>query len=282
MVMVRRNYREIDIIRVIEPLLLGVLCLVFFITLVQAGSADAVWPEAPGMNVLVDGNLLMDCSNDNKGYVMAGVMTPTGSAFKLQVTFNGGQLLYDLDSTGLYTTIPLQLGSGTYNFALFEGVGGGKFAGAGNISLTVQLDSEDAAFLVPNQYVDYVRETASVLKSDELSEGKGTADVYNEVCNFMSSEFSYDFARAASIAPGTLPEIDSCFANRAGICQDLSAVMISMLRVQGIPSRLVIGYADGYYHAWTVSVVDGQEVFFDPTAAVGAISAGSYVTERIY
>ena len=44
----------------------------------------------------------------------------------------------------------------------------------------------------------------------------------------------------------------------------------------------MIGYADQYYHAWTVAVVDGEEIFFDPTAAIGAMRAKKYQVERYY
>ena len=67
-----------------------------------------------------------------------------------------------------------------------------------------------------------------------------------------------------------------------GICQDLAAVTACMLRVQGVPAKLVIGYADKYYHAWNTVVINGQELFFDPTNAVGAINAKKYSTEREY
>ena len=127
--------------------------------------------------------------------------------------------------------------------------------------------------------VDKVME--AVKKSDEIGSG-ATRGTYDAVCNFISSEFAYDFVRAATISPGELPDIDYCYENRMGICQDLSAVMVCMLRVQGIPARLVIGYADKYYHAWTVTVLDGEEIFFDPTVAVGALNVNKYAIERMY
>jgi len=127
-----------------------------------------------------------------------------------------------------------------------------------------------------------VRTTNAVVKSDEIcSQG----DVYNTVLNFMKSEFSYDFVRQKAIASSgqfLLPEIEECFDARAGVCQDLSAIMVCMLRVQGIPAKLMIGYADKYYHAWNVVTVNGEEVFFDPTNAVGAIDAKKYQAERMY
>ncbi len=58
--------------------------------------------------------------------------------------------------------------------------------------------------------------------------------------------------------------------------------MVCMLRTQGVPAKLMIGYADKYYHAWTSTVIGGEEVFYDPTAAIGALKAKKYKTERFY
>ena len=264
----------------------GLLVLALALLLFAAGavayasSEDAVWPENSGEVVESDGKLIIDASHADQGYVMCCVSAPTGHRMKVRVTYNGAQLMYDLDNEGGYEVFPLQLGSGNYEFSLFENVKGTKYSAEGKITLSAQLSDENAAFLVPNQYVDYVRTTNAVLKSDELAT---QGDVYKTVCDFMANEFSYDFVRAKTISPGELPEIEQCFDNRAGICQDLSAVMVCMLRVQGIPAKLMIGYADKYYHAWTVALVDGQEVFFDPTAAVGALSGiRKYTIERFY
>ena len=261
---------------------MGMICALFIAWGVAASSADAEWPEASGEQALRDGGLILDLSHMSKGYAMAAVSEPTDKRMKIQVVYNGEQLLYDLNGSGLYEVLPFQFGSGPYSISLFENVEGSRFAGKGRIDLSVQLEDENAAFKVPNQYVNYTRESPSVLKSDEISAGKSQSQIYDEVCDFMASEFTYDFVRAVSISPGELPEVDGCYENRSGICQDLSAVMISMLRVQGIPSRLMIGFADGYYHAWTVSLVDGEEKFFDPTAAVNALNASDYVVERYY
>ena len=272
--------RRMNIIRVglLLMLLLG-LCIAVGVS-AQASSADAVWPESSGEIMQADGKLVIDASHMDQGYIMCCVSAPTNHRLKVRMTYGGSaQLDYDLDSNGDYVVFPLQLGSGNYDFALYENVSGTKYSSEGKVSLTVQLADENAAFLAPNQYVNYVRTTNAVLKSDELAT---QGDIYNTVRDFMINEFQYDFVRAKTISPGALPEIDQCFDNRAGICQDLSAVMVCMLRVQGIPAKLMIGYADRYYHAWTVAVVDGQEVFFDPTAAIGCLNASKYQIERFY
>lgn len=247
-----------------------------------AQSEDAVWPETPGTVVESNGKLVIDASHADEGYVMACIDEPSNHAMKVRVAFGGAQLMYDINSTGEYEAFPLQLGSGKYEFALFENVKGSKYSAEGKVDLAVQLVDENAAFLVPNQYVNYNIETPAVLKSDELCDNSSQPHDYAAVTDFIADEFSYDFVRAKSITAGTLPEIDGCFENRAGICQDLAAVTVCMLRVQGIPARLVIGYADKYYHSWITAVVDGEEIFLDPTASIGAMNAKKYTVERYY
>ena len=272
--------RKINIIRVglTVFLLLGLWIAVGVSA--HALSADAVWPENSGEIVQTDGKLIVDASHMDLGYIMCCVSAPTNHRLKVRMTYsNGAQLDYDLDNDGDYVVFPLQLGSGNYDFALYENVSGNKYSAEGKATINVELNDPDAAFLVPNQYVDYVQTTNAVIKSDELA---AQGDIYKTVCDFMTNEFSYDFVRAQTIPAGTLPEIEGCFEARSGICQDLSAVMVCMLRVQGIPAKLMIGYADRYYHAWTVAVVDGQEVFFDPTAAIGCLNASKYQIERFY
>lgn len=247
-----------------------------------ASSMDAVWPESTGTDVQSDGKLVIDGSNMDKGYVMVKISEPSDHAMKVTVTRGKWQLIYDLNSNGDYEVFPLQQGSGEYEVALFENVKGKKFASEGKVVLNAQMSDENAAYLVPNQYVDYELWTSAVQKSDEICAGLSEEEAFKAVSEFITSEFGYDFVRAKTIPSGEKPDIDYCYDNRMGICQDLAAVTACMLRVQGVPTRLEIGYADKYYHAWNTVVVNGQEVFFDPTHAIGAIDAKKYQTERMY
>jgi len=248
----------------------------------HAASVDAVWPTASGGDVQRDGKLEVDCTNMSQGYVMVRTAESGKHAFKIKIVFGKTQLAYDLNREGDYEAFPLQLGSGKYEIALFENVKGSKYSAEGKVKLDVKLGDENAAYLAPNQYVSYELFTSAVQKSDELCAGATPEECFQRVTQFITEEFAYDFVRAKTISSGALPDIDYCYDNRMGICQDLSAVTACMLRVQGVPSKLVIGYADKYYHAWTSSVVDGKEQFFDPTVAVGALKAKKYKIERMY
>ena len=95
--------------------------------------------------------------------------------------------------------------------------------------------------------------------------------------------YRYDYVKAVLTKPGTLPDIDGTYRKGMGICQDLSALTVAMLRSQGIPSKLVIGYAGKQYHAWVTAKVGGKERFFDPTAAVSNKKLSkNYTVERWY
>jgi len=77
--------------------------------------------------------------------------------------------------------------------------------------------------------------------------------------------------------------LDTVLEKKSGICFDYAALMTGMLRSQGIPCKLVVGYAGTAYHAW-ISVwtqehgwVDGAIYFdgsvwqrMDPTFASGS------------
>ena len=258
---------------------------VYFVTVVvsYAVLSGAIWPVASGANVLYNADLTVDMSNASQGYVMAKI-NPTGNQYKLRVTKDGFQLMYDIAADGQYVVIPLQLGSGNYGFELFRNVGGSKYAQAGALSVSAMLNAEYAAFLVPNQYVNYNEYSQAVALSEEICANCATdLDKVNAVREYIRTNFTYDNNKAATVTAGTMPSIDYLLQYRMGICQDIAATVACMLRVQGIPTQLVIGYANQYYHAWNNVLIDGQYYLVDVTAELNSAYSGvTYTTERFY
>ncbi|AFL68152.1 transglutaminase-like domain-containing protein [Sulfurospirillum barnesii] len=67
----------------------------------------------------------------------------------------------------------------------------------------------------------------------------------------------------------------SCDANalllrHKGVCQDFSHLLITLLRLKGIPARYVAGFIDGEgeSHAWVEAFIDGYWRGFDPTHGI--------------
>ena len=270
-------------LRRIAVWLFALMVYCFAVVIGYAILSGAMWPEASGANVQVNADLTLDISNSMDGYVM-GKVGPNGNYYKLRVTKDGYQLMYDILADGQYITFPLQLGNGNYSFELFRNVGGSKYAQAGAVTVPVMLENAYAPFLLPNQYVNYNENSDAVRISEEICAGLTTdAEKLEAVRNYIRSNYTYDNNKAATVAAGTLPSIDYLLQNRMGICQDIAATVACMLRVQGIPTQLVIGYANKYYHAWNNVLIDGQFQLVDVTAELNSAYVGvTYTTERYY
>ena len=264
-----------------------VICAVLILVACVALTVIAIGlnlPEASGKTVKKDGKLTIDCSHMDQGYIMVKGKQ-SSKRLKVQISTAGAKLNYDLNGEGNYEVFPLQFGSGKYQIALFENASGKKYAKEGTVKLNVKMPDELSCFLYPNQYVSYDENTACVQHATEMCKGMSDQkDIYKAVCNYVTSNFVYDFIKSVTVKPGQLPQIDECWTSKMGICQDLSAMTCAMLRSQGIPARLMIGTVGANtYHAWVVAVVNGEEKFFDPTAELNASSkTDTYTTERYY
>lgn len=243
----------------------------------------AVWPAATEETLHKKGSLTIDASHSSQGYIMAKSTLEKGK-LKFRVTKGDKHYDYDLTGDGEYVVFPLQMGSGKYTCTLFKNVKGKKYAKEAEVKITVKLPDDNVAFLTPNQYVDYTPETAAVAASEELCAGLTTdREKVEAIRQFMKSNFIYDYVRAVSSPPSYLGDIEGCFETRLGLCQDFAAVAACMLRVQGIPTQLVIGYAGNIYHAWNLVLVDGEYELLDITAEVGGTPPGVvYTAERFY
>ena len=58
--------------------------------------------------------------------------------------------------------------------------------------------------------------------------------------------------------------------------------MGALLRSQGIPTQMVMGYADITYHAWNNIYIDGEWVRYDATSAVTFTKISQYTEEAVY
>ena len=74
------------------------------------------------------------------------------------------------------------------------------------------------------------------------------------VYSFVCRQVTYDREKAATVKSGYLPDPDETMRTGKGICFDYAALAASMLRSQGIPTKMVFGYVspNGLYHAWNM------------------------------
>lgn len=203
---------------------------------------------------------------------------------KMQLTHDDQEpYTYDLPTSGVFQTFPLTSGNGHYTLNIYRNISGDKYAFVDGASFDVILKNEFTPFLHPSQYVDYTEETAAVAHSEVLAQGASDdLDVVKRIYYYVVNNIVYDMDKAKNVPSSYLPDLDDTLHTKRGICFDYAALMTAMLRVQRIPTRLVIGYAGKDYHAW-ISVYtpetgwidgiihfDGKNwVLMDPTFAAG-------------
>lgn len=232
-------------------------------------------PVASGTKVSTNSKATVDYSNTQDGYVMVKFTASTTKRLKVKVFGPTTTYTYDMKQ-GEWTTFPLSDGNGKYQVKVYEQKEGTKYGVALNVSFEVKLTDEFAPFLRPNQYVNYENATNTIAKAQELA-GAETDPLkkVEKVYSYVVNNFTYDKQRAADAQAGKLtgylPNLESVLAEKKGICFDYAALMTGMLRSQGVPCKLVVGYAGTVYHAW-VSVwsdetgwIEGA-IYFDGTA----------------
>lgn len=245
-------------------------------------------PEASGKSVEKNDRAVIDYSNTKDGYIMVKFTGATTKKLKARVKGPSTTYTYNL-TAGEWETFPLSDGNGTYQVTVYENTTGTKYATVLSVSMKVTLTDEFAPFLRPNQYVNYENAVNTIAKAEELTKGlTDPLEKVEKVYNYVVNNLTYDKEKAATVESGYLPVLDEVLAEKKGICFDYAALMTGMLRSQGIPCKLVVGYAGTAYHAW-ISVwseetgwVDGAIYFdgsswqrMDPTFASSANSSAS-------
>ncbi len=227
--------------------------MVFVPSALAAESAPTILePVASGITVLSNEKAMIDASNAKDGYIMAAYKQAVDKKLKLRITGPDKTVYtYNLNQEGKYETFPLSGGEGTYSIVVYENISGNKYATAYSTTLTVMITDAYAPYLRANQYVNYQADSEVVKKAAELVQDKTTAlEKIAAVYKYTITTLTYDQEKAKTVQTGYLPDVDKVLAEQKGICFDYAAVMTAMLRSQGIPTRLVVGYAGEVYHAW--------------------------------
>lgn len=240
-----------------------------------AALSTLLLPEASGVKVEQNSRATIDYSNINDGYVMVKC---SSAGKKLMVQVFGPS--YSVDQTkytynlngGEWTTFPLSDGNGSYKVTVYENTSGNKYAALLTASFSVTMTDEFAPFLRPNQYVDYSSAPNTVAKAAELA-GNETdpLKLVEIIYEYVVKNLTYDKKLASTVKSGYLPVLDDVLAKKTGICFDYASLMTGMLRSQGVPCKLVVGYAGKAYHAWinVWSEEDGwvtAAIYFDGSA----------------
>ena len=211
---------------------------------------------------------------------------------KLQIT-GSDEITYTYNLHDGYETFPLTSGNGSYTVGVFENMEGTSYSTLFTQTLDVTIQDEFGPYLYANQYVNFTAQSKTVAKAVELSSSANDdLEVIENVYNYIITNFTYDYDKAASVQSGYLPDVDDVLAKQTGICFDYAAVMAAMLRCERIPTRLEVGYMGDVYHAWISTYIkdkgwvngiiefDGNDwKLMDPTFASTSSDPKDFLTQ---
>lgn len=210
---------------------------------------------SPMTSAQIEENAVIDYSNISQGYISARY-SGTSARAKLRIICGDTVNDHDLNADGAFEYYPLTEGSGDYNIQLYEQLEGKLYSEVINITVTADIASEVAPYTYPNRYVMYEQDSDCVYKAAEVCAGvTDTIEKIAAIFGYITENITYDYDLAESVSNGSVgvyvPDPDRVLERKKGICFDYSSLFAAMLRSQGIPSRLVIGYAkENIYHAW--------------------------------
>lgn len=216
-------------------------------------------PSASGTAVQKNDYAEIDYSNAKDGYVMVKWKGSSSTKVKVLVwgpdcTSQSDAYHYFLRTDGDYDVLPLSDGNGKYKVTVWKHVGEpSKYSQVLSASLEVTLTDQFAPFLRPNQYVNYSEDSAIIPKAQEIIENAGAEDNLSKVgaiYEWVVTNLTYDHEKAKNVKTDYLPDVDKVMEEKKGICWDYASLMAAMLRSQGVPVKLVVGYTGEIYHAW--------------------------------
>ena len=217
---------------------------------------EVLSPQATGLEAYGNDSVSIDASNTTEGYFMVRYQGDADKS-RIQVTTPDGTLYSYCLVPGDYETFPLSGGDGSYQIDVYEHAYDNKYALSFSQTISVSLSDEFKPFLYPNQYVWFTQDSEAVTYGRELSQKSADdLDYVEQVYNYVIQNISYDTDFAEDIPTDYIPDIDVTMQTRKGICFDYASLMSALLRSQGIPTKLVVGYSGTTYHAWISVYLD--------------------------
>lgn len=225
---------------------------------------------------------IIDARHADDGIVRV-IYTGAGETrVKVQVIAQGGTTQnYNMNMDGEYGVFPLHAGGGSYIVRIAEQVEGTEYRVAHYASFVAEC-SETAPFLQKNVMVQWKKDGIAESRASELASNADSAVMNNlapgasrearlvGTCGaYVAYTITYRMSDEATIS-GYIPDPDDALYRGEGICLDYAAALAAMLRSQGVPAKLVVGWAGEVYHAWVDAFVDGEWVLCDPTFTASA------------
>ncbi len=223
----------------------------------------------------------INTTNISNGVIEVSYESTVDTVYYLKVVKGDQSIWYTLVK-GEIDQFSLTFGNGTYTLKILETTEAGKARTVKSIEVNVYISNETDVYLNSVQNVEWNNNMDSIDYSNSIIyETNETLLQKVKVYELIIFNYSYDHNKFDSVqASFYLPVIDDTFHSQMGICYDYSSLLAGMLRSQGVPVKLVKGYANysDLYHAWNEVYINGKWYIVDITYDAYYVKRGVKVT----
>ena len=195
-------------------------------------------------------------SADSEGRVWVRYTGTAQPPIKVQILREGEETAYnyDLPADGTAIALPLTQGEGSYTVTVLEHIEDTRYRPVLTETVELALTDPNAPFLHPSRMVDYAGTATEIIARRLVEDLPGRAEQIDCLLTYVAEKLTYDEEKSAAAASGEMtgyiPDLDAVLIGEEGICYDYAALLCAMLRSQGIPCKLQVGWAGELYHAW--------------------------------
>lgn len=200
-----------------------------------------------------------------------------GSDMRIMVEKSGEKYYYSLNNP--QELLPAQLGNGSYTVKILKNIGGSKYRVLNTSNINLNANGNDV-YLSSSQPVYWEKDALSSLSSGLMKGSLTDEDKVKAAYNYVVSNITYDIDKIKRIDTSYVPSVSSTIESKSGICYDYAALFASILRAEGIPTKLVKGYGkfSKEYHAWNEVYLNDKWQVVDTTYDAAAYKAGANLT----
>lgn len=215
------------------------------------------------------------------GKVSVYLSTKDEGSFKFEVKRGDEVRRYDVFKGK--NQFNLTFGNGDYTFTLYRSTDGKRFKVQSRQEQAVRLTHSTAPFLHSIQNVSIDSATEKLAKTLSRSSYSSSQQAL-VTSRHVNQTIAYDYKKLTKLNATYLPNNATTLKTKRGICYDFASLTAALLRKQGIPTRLVMGTANGVdgYHAWNEVYVDKKWRILDVTRDVTEKRATTFRTASDY
>lgn len=200
--------------------------------------------------------------NDN-GTITVKYGNSTNTRIVITVKKNGmdDQYNYFIQEEEVNAVIPMTMGNGIYTVSVLKNIEGSRYSTLSSKEISLQLKDYKSSYLTSNEMVKWSRKNAAIKKANKIAKKyKGQMKKIKGIYKYLVTNYHYDYNKFSRNNSGNLqfymPDINTTYKTKKGICYDISTLTASMLRSIGVQTKMITGYPsneyfDGEsYHAW--------------------------------